>query len=105
MCGGGCGAAERARVANAGPAVRLCPHTHPPTHPSAHLPTCPPTHTLCAGAMTFCFIQSIQQGQGATYNTLFRACRIALKFGPQHFTQVPQLTTSHRFDLNRKFVL
>ena len=55
--------------------------------------------------MTFCFIQSIQQGQGATYNTLFRACRIALKFGPQHFTQVPQLTTSHRFDLNRKFVL
>lgn len=57
------------------------------------------------GAMTFSFIQAIQQGQGATYNTLFRAVRIALKYGPQHFSQVPQLTSSRRFDMNRPFVL
>ena len=58
-----------------------------------------------AGAITFSLRQAIEQQQGQTYSTLLRACWLALKNGPEHFVKVPEVTSSHQFDLKRDFVL
>ena len=58
-----------------------------------------------AGAMAFCFIQAVEQGQASTYNVLLRALRYAIKNGPQHFTQTPQLYASNKLDFNRPLMI
>lgn len=60
---------------------------------------------MAAGAMAYCFIQAVQLGHSQTYNTLIRAMRYALKNGPQHFGEMPRLTSTLEFNLNRNFML
>ena len=58
-----------------------------------------------AGAIAFSLIEAINQGHGDTYSKVARAMRYALKNGPQDFEALPELSSSHTFDLNRPFVL
>ena len=58
-----------------------------------------------AGPMAFCLVQAVEQGQASTYNVLLRAIRYALKNGPQHFVQAPQLFSSRPLDFNEAVVL
>eukprot|EP00899_Mesostigma_viride_P025877 jgi/Mesvir1/6474/Mv19548-RA.1 len=57
------------------------------------------------GAMTYCFVEAVEKHKNHTYNSLLAGMRAALTTGRRFFTQVPQLSSSHLFDLNVPFYL
>ncbi|KAK9800323.1 hypothetical protein WJX73_001954 [Symbiochloris irregularis] len=59
----------------------------------------------CAGGLVFSLAQAIEQGHKETYNSLLRAMRYALKNGPQQFEVLPELSSSHMLDLDRRLIL
>eukprot|EP00898_Chlorokybus_atmophyticus_P009018 jgi/Chlat1/9117/Chrsp97S00708 len=60
---------------------------------------------VATGAMSYCFIEAIERGQGQSYLLLLDAMQSALQNGRQRFTQIPQLSSTTPFDLNRRFYL
>lgn len=57
---------------------------------------------LAVGAMSYAFIQCLNQNPNQSYQQLLKNVRALLR---QHFSQRPQLSSSHEIDIRKRFIL